>query len=65
MKRLKGLFNFSGTSYITILPAIPTTGLTKEDLPQLIEKTYEIMNKVFQETTQEVLKKHVDGLRVD
>ncbi|XP_033227878.1 1-acyl-sn-glycerol-3-phosphate acyltransferase alpha [Belonocnema kinseyi] len=55
----------SGISYVTILPAIPTLGLTKEDLPQLIEKTYEIMNKSFQETTQEVFKKHVEGLKLD
>ncbi|XP_066588380.1 1-acyl-sn-glycerol-3-phosphate acyltransferase beta [Prorops nasuta] len=52
----------SGTSYITILPPIPTEGLTKEDIPSLIEKAYEIMNNKFIETSQEALNAHMKML---
>ncbi|OXU21976.1 hypothetical protein TSAR_014706 [Trichomalopsis sarcophagae] len=55
----------SGTSYITILPPIPTKGLTKADLPQLIEQTYQVMNKVYQESTQEALESHMESLKLD
>ncbi|KAJ8673010.1 hypothetical protein QAD02_004271 [Eretmocerus hayati] len=55
----------SGTSYITILPAISTKGMTKADLPQLIEKTYQTMNKVYQESTQEALANHMESLKLD
>ncbi|XP_043276348.1 1-acyl-sn-glycerol-3-phosphate acyltransferase alpha isoform X2 [Venturia canescens] len=44
-----------GTSYITILPPIPTKGLTKEDIPTLMDKTWEVMNSTFQETSREIL----------
>lgn len=57
--------DFSGTSYITILPPIPTMGLTKEDMPELIEKTYEVMNNAFQETTKEALEHHMESLKLD
>ncbi|XP_014218260.1 1-acyl-sn-glycerol-3-phosphate acyltransferase beta [Copidosoma floridanum] len=55
----------SGTSFITILPAIPTEGLTKADLPRLVEETYAVMNKVYQESTQEALSRHMDSLKLD
>nr|XP_012143521.1 PREDICTED: 1-acyl-sn-glycerol-3-phosphate acyltransferase beta-like [Megachile rotundata] len=54
------IFN-SGTSYINILPAIPTKGLTKEDLPKLMEDTYRIMNKRFTETSQEAINEHINS----
>lgn len=49
----------SGTSYITILPAIPTKGLTKEDIPKLMETTYDAMNEKFMETSQQTLSEHM------
>ncbi|XP_058801737.1 1-acyl-sn-glycerol-3-phosphate acyltransferase beta [Phymastichus coffea] len=55
----------SGTSFITILPAIPTKGMTKADLPKLIDQTYEQMNKVFKESTQEALENHMQSLKLD
>ncbi|XP_043476957.1 1-acyl-sn-glycerol-3-phosphate acyltransferase beta isoform X1 [Leptopilina heterotoma] len=55
----------SGKSYITILPAISTTNLTKDDLPQLIEKTYETMNTAFKQSTQEVITEHIENLKVE
>ncbi|XP_051158690.1 1-acyl-sn-glycerol-3-phosphate acyltransferase beta-like isoform X2 [Leptopilina boulardi] len=55
----------SGKSYIKILPAISTTGLTKDDLPQLMEKIYETMNKTFKELTQEVITEHIEDLKVE
>ncbi|XP_076301081.1 1-acyl-sn-glycerol-3-phosphate acyltransferase beta-like isoform X2 [Lasioglossum baleicum] len=48
------IFN-SGASYMTILPAISTEGLTMDDLPAVMEKTYECMNSKFAETSQEVV----------
>ncbi|XP_023314543.1 1-acyl-sn-glycerol-3-phosphate acyltransferase beta isoform X1 [Trichogramma pretiosum] len=54
----------SGTSYITILPPIPTEGLTKEDIPKLIDEAYEKMNKVYQESTQEALSVHMEALKI-
>lgn len=56
------IFN-SGTSYITILPPIPTKGLTKEDLPKLMEDAYNIMNNSFVETSQEAINEHINTLR--
>ncbi|XP_012254396.2 1-acyl-sn-glycerol-3-phosphate acyltransferase beta [Athalia rosae] len=50
----------SGKVYITILPPIPTTGLTKDNLTDLMDKSYEVMNKAFQETSQEVYALHVE-----
>ncbi|KAG7209176.1 hypothetical protein KM043_015313 [Ampulex compressa] len=55
----------SGSSYVTILPPIPTEGLTKADLPELMEKAYDAMNKAFVETTQESLGEHINVLRGD
>ena len=56
---------FPGKSYITILPAIPTKGMTKADLPQLIEQTYEVMNSMYKESTQEALADHMESLKLD
>ncbi|XP_015599467.1 1-acyl-sn-glycerol-3-phosphate acyltransferase alpha [Cephus cinctus] len=53
----------SGTVYVTILPAIPTAGLTKEDIPTLIEKVHSVMNKTFQESSQEVLVNHAKAVK--
>lgn len=52
-----------GTSYIRILPAISTEGMTKENLDELMNKTREFMNTEFQKINEEVrreieIKKH-------
>lgn len=44
----------SGHIIITTLPPIPTAGLTKYDIDQLIQHTYDVMNKEFQLTSNEV-----------
>lgn len=50
----KKIFN-SGKSYITILPAISTEGMTKNDLDTLMKKSYDVMNREFQSSTNEIL----------
>ncbi|XP_043674284.1 1-acyl-sn-glycerol-3-phosphate acyltransferase beta isoform X1 [Vespula pensylvanica] len=55
----------SGTSYITILPPIPTKGLTKDNIQELMDKSYEAMNTVFVQTSQETLTKHMESLKND
>ncbi|XP_032663166.1 1-acyl-sn-glycerol-3-phosphate acyltransferase alpha isoform X2 [Odontomachus brunneus] len=52
-----------GNSYITILPPIPTAGMTKDDLPKLMEQVYAIMNKTFVESTHECLADHIGSLK--
>lgn len=42
-----------GLSIITILPAIPTEGLTKNDIPALMEKTRNAMVDAFKKTSDE------------
>lgn len=53
----------SGNSYITILPPIPTAGMTKDDLPKLMEQTYKVMNKTFVESTRECFADHIGSLK--
>ncbi|XP_039315308.1 1-acyl-sn-glycerol-3-phosphate acyltransferase alpha [Solenopsis invicta] len=55
----------SGSSYITVLPAIPTAGLTKNDLPKLMEQTYKVMNKTFVESTTECLEEQIRSLKCE
>lgn len=47
----------SGNIIITTLEPIPTAGLTKLDLDQLIQRTYDAMNAEFQATSKEVLER--------
>ncbi|KAK0171905.1 hypothetical protein PV328_005295 [Microctonus aethiopoides] len=54
-----------GTSFITILPPIPTIGMTKDDLPNLLDKTYQLMNEEFQRTSQEVLSKYGNNTKCE
>lgn len=42
---------------MTILPPVSTEGLTKADLPQLVEKCYALMQETYAETTSEALQK--------
>ncbi|XP_071564523.1 1-acyl-sn-glycerol-3-phosphate acyltransferase alpha-like isoform X1 [Temnothorax nylanderi] len=55
----------SGSSYITVLPPIPTAGLTKDDLPKLMEQAYEVMNKTFVESTTECLEEQIRSLKCE
>ncbi|KAL0131432.1 hypothetical protein PUN28_002751 [Cardiocondyla obscurior] len=55
----------SGNSFITVLPPIPTTGMTKNDLPKLMEQAYEVMNKTFVESTAECLEEQIRSLKLD
>ncbi|XP_069696360.1 1-acyl-sn-glycerol-3-phosphate acyltransferase beta-like isoform X2 [Periplaneta americana] len=50
----KKLFN-PGHSIINILPAIPTAGLTKNDVAMLIDKTHSAMSEASMKTTEQVL----------
>lgn len=40
---------------VEILPAIPTTGLTIDDMEKLMTDTRNIMNKRYQELSEETL----------
>lgn len=44
----------SGHIIVTTLPPIPTAGLSKMDLDQLIQHTYDVMNHAYQLTSKEV-----------
>ncbi|XP_011872696.1 PREDICTED: 1-acyl-sn-glycerol-3-phosphate acyltransferase alpha isoform X3 [Vollenhovia emeryi] len=55
----------SGSSYITILPPIPTEGMTKDDLPKLMGQAYEVMNKAFVESTSECLEEQIRSLKCE
>ncbi|KAL5275420.1 hypothetical protein ACFFRR_001350 [Megaselia abdita] len=47
----------AGQVIISTLPAIPTKGLTKDDVAVLIEKVHDQMSAVYKETSEEVLNK--------
>ncbi|EGI60876.1 hypothetical protein G5I_10892 [Acromyrmex echinatior] len=49
----------AGSSYITVLPPIPTVGMTKDDLPKLMEQAYKVMNKTFVESSTECLEEQI------
>ncbi|KAI4492116.1 hypothetical protein M0802_010013 [Mischocyttarus mexicanus] len=55
----------SGTSYITILPPIPTKNLTKDNIQELMDKSYEAMNTEFVQSSQETLTNHMESLQND
>lgn len=44
-------FQFAGEIKITILPPIPTEGLTRENIADLIDKTYLIMSNYYVEVS--------------
>lgn len=46
-----------GTVLIKILPAISTEGMTRDDIPALIEKTYKVMQEEYARANVEVLKR--------
>ncbi|XP_011061963.1 PREDICTED: 1-acyl-sn-glycerol-3-phosphate acyltransferase alpha isoform X3 [Acromyrmex echinatior] len=55
----------SGSSYITVLPPIPTVGMTKDDLPKLMEQAYKVMNKTFVESSTECLEEQIQSLKCE
>lgn len=48
----------SGHVIVTTLPPITTVGATKDDLDDLMQRTYNAMNQVFQITSAEVAEEH-------
>lgn len=48
----------AGNIILTALPAIPTKGLTKDDLPKLMEFVHELMQGTFKSTSNEVLQRY-------
>ncbi|XP_015114115.1 1-acyl-sn-glycerol-3-phosphate acyltransferase alpha [Diachasma alloeum] len=54
----------SGTSYIRILPPISTEGLKKENLEEVMNKTWEVMNTEFQKVNEEV-KRQIETKKLD
>jgi hypothetical protein len=44
-----------GYSIISILPPIPTAGMTKNDLEMLMEKTRSVMSEAYMKTTDQAL----------
>lgn len=44
-----------GDIIITALPAVPTAGLTKDDIPELMERIHKNMSETFKKTSQEIL----------
>lgn len=48
----------AGNIIVTTLPAIPTKGLRKEDLPELMEKVHKLMQETFKQTSNEILQRY-------
>lgn len=49
---------FLGNIIITTLPPIPTKGLTKDDVEELMNRTYEAMHQHFKLTSTEIQARH-------
>lgn len=47
----------SGEIIITALPAIPTKGLTVDDIPRLMDEVHKLMTETYQKTSQEILSR--------
>lgn len=48
----------SGHIIVSTLPPIPTAGATKDDLEDLMQRTYDAMNQVFEVTSAEVAEEY-------
>ncbi|XP_037819037.1 1-acyl-sn-glycerol-3-phosphate acyltransferase alpha [Lucilia sericata] len=48
----------AGNIILTTLPPISTEGLTKDDLPELMEKVHKVMQETFKQTSNEVLQRY-------
>lgn len=51
------MFVFVGVAVITVLPPIPTVGLTFDDIELLLNKTRKNMIETFDEVNKELLAK--------
>lgn len=47
-----------GNIILTTLPPISTEGLSKDDLPELMEKVHKLMQETFKQTSNEVLQRY-------
>lgn len=52
------MYYVSGHIVITILPPIPTEGMTKNDLTSLVEKSRTVMQDVYTKTSEEMKTKY-------
>lgn len=48
----------AGNIIVTTLPPIPTLGLTKADLPELIDRVHFIMSDTFKQSSDEILQRY-------
>ncbi|XP_073828325.1 1-Acylglycerol-3-phosphate O-acyltransferase 1 [Musca autumnalis] len=48
----------AGNIIITTLPAVSTKGLTKDDLPELMEKVHKLMSDTFKQTSSEIVQRY-------
>ncbi|TMW47913.1 hypothetical protein DOY81_007019, partial [Sarcophaga bullata] len=48
----------AGNIIVTTLPAIPTKGLSKDDLPELMEKVHKLMQETFKQTSNEIMQRY-------
>ncbi|XP_013105597.2 1-acyl-sn-glycerol-3-phosphate acyltransferase alpha [Stomoxys calcitrans] len=48
----------AGNIIITTLPAISTEGLTKNDLPELMESVHKLMSETFKQTSGEIVQRY-------
>lgn len=48
---------------IKILPAISTAGMTKDDLPDLLDRTYRVMQEEYQRASMEAVKRDSVNLK--
>lgn len=53
----------SGTIILTTLPPIPTKGLTKDDLPELMEKVHSQMQDTFKQSSNEILQRYASNMK--
>ncbi|XP_075156219.1 1-Acylglycerol-3-phosphate O-acyltransferase 1 [Haematobia irritans] len=48
----------AGNIIITTLPAISTEGMTKSDLPELMEKVHKLMSETFKQSSSEIVQRY-------
>lgn len=48
----------AGNIIVTTLPPIPTLGLTKSDLPELIDRVHYMMSDTFKQSSDEILQRY-------
>ncbi|XP_058978280.1 1-acyl-sn-glycerol-3-phosphate acyltransferase beta isoform X2 [Musca domestica] len=48
----------AGNIIITALPALSTEGLTKDDLPELMDRVHKLMSDTFKQTSSEIVQRY-------